>query len=120
LPRAARPLPGRRPVERARRTLRPPTRYAGDGVAGIGLAGEESYPLEPFAAVFDADLVTELAERRIPLEVCPSSNVPLGLAPSLAEPAHAGVDASFAPPGVRARLHHEIDAWLASPAECPA
>ncbi len=36
-------------------------------------------------AVDDPALVTELAERRIPLEVCPSSNVCLGVAPSLAE-----------------------------------
>jgi adenosine deaminase len=95
---------------------------------GIGLAGEESYPLRPFAEVLDAareeglrlvhhagetcgpdsireaiaighterighgirvlddpDLVAEVRERAIPLEVCPSSNVALGLAPSLPE-----------------------------------
>jgi adenosine deaminase len=34
----------------------------------------------------DADLVAEVRERRIPLEVCPSSNVALGLTGSL--PAH--------------------------------
>jgi adenosine deaminase len=33
----------------------------------------------------DPDLVTELSTRRLPLEVCPSSNVLLGLVPSLAE-----------------------------------
>ncbi|KAB8188205.1 adenosine deaminase [Microbispora catharanthi] len=33
----------------------------------------------------DPDLVTELRRRRVPLEVCPSSNVLLGLVPSLAE-----------------------------------
>jgi adenosine deaminase len=35
-------------------------------------------------AIEDAALVAELAERRIPLEVCPSSNVCLGVVPSLA------------------------------------
>jgi adenosine deaminase len=33
----------------------------------------------------DADLVAEVRELRLPLEVCPSSNVALGFAPSLAE-----------------------------------
>ncbi|WP_204048671.1 adenosine deaminase [Microbispora siamensis] len=33
----------------------------------------------------DPDLVAELRRRRLPLEVCPSSNVLLGLVPSLAE-----------------------------------
>lgn len=33
----------------------------------------------------DADLVAELRERQIPLEVCPTSNVCLGVAPSFAE-----------------------------------
>lgn len=33
----------------------------------------------------DPDLVAEVRERRIPLEVCPSSNVALGFAPSLDE-----------------------------------
>ena len=33
----------------------------------------------------DPDLVAELRTRRVPLEVCPSSNVLLGLVPSLAE-----------------------------------
>ncbi|TDD82133.1 adenosine deaminase [Actinomadura rubrisoli] len=33
----------------------------------------------------DPDLVAEVRERRVPLEVCPSSNVALGFAPSLAE-----------------------------------
>lgn len=200
----------RRSVDRAWSTLRLATRYAPHGVVGIGLAGDESYPLAPFATVLDAaadagvhlvhhagetngpasirealtvgraerlghgirvlddrDLVAELRERAIPLEVCPSSNVALGLAPSFAEHpfprlrdaglvvtvnadipaisgtsltgeyrrlretfgyddevlaglARAGADASFAPPATRARLRREIDAWLASPAECPA
>ncbi|MFB4320160.1 adenosine deaminase [Actinomadura sp. 21ATH] len=108
----------------------------------------------------DPDLVAEVRDRRIPLEVCPSSNVALGFAPSLAEHpfqrlreeglavtvntdipcmtgtplaaeyalvrdafgygdavlaelARAGVDASFAPPATKARIHAEIDAWLA-------
>ncbi|MDL4777714.1 adenosine deaminase [Actinomadura xylanilytica] len=111
----------------------------------------------------DPVLVAEVRDRRIPLEVCPSSNVALGFAPSLAghplprlreaglvvtlntdipaligtpltleyarvretfgygdavlaELAAAGVDASFAPPETKARLHHEIDAWLAGEA----
>jgi len=33
----------------------------------------------------DAELVAELRERQIPLEVCPTSNVCLGVAPSFAE-----------------------------------
>jgi adenosine deaminase len=33
----------------------------------------------------DADLVAELRQRQIPLEVCPSSNVCLGVSPSIAE-----------------------------------
>ncbi|MDQ3010226.1 MAG: adenosine deaminase [Acidobacteriota bacterium] len=33
----------------------------------------------------DAELVAELRERQIPLEVCPTSNVCLGVAPSIAE-----------------------------------
>jgi adenosine deaminase len=113
----------RRSLERAWRTLELAERY--DGVTAIGLAGEESYSLAPFAEVLDAardaglhlvhhagetcgpesireaitvghterlghgirvlddpDLVAEVRERAIPLEVCPSSNVTLGLAGS--------------------------------------
>lgn len=36
-------------------------------------------------AIDDEDLVAELVEKEIPLEVCPSSNVRLGAAPSLTE-----------------------------------
>ncbi|MGW0803972.1 adenosine deaminase [Nonomuraea sp. NPDC002799] len=115
----------RRPVERLWQTFKLATRY--DGVIGIGLAGDESNPLAPFAEVLDAArdaglhlvhhageaagpasirealdlghterlghgirvlddpaLVAEVRERRIPLEVCPTSNVMLGLVPSLA------------------------------------
>lgn len=108
----------------------------------------------------DPDLVAEVRERRIPLEVCPSSNVALGFASSLddhplprlreaglvvtvntdipalidtplateyarvrdafgyddaalADLAHAGVDASFAPTETKTRLHQEIRTWLA-------
>ncbi|MCC5582032.1 adenosine deaminase [Microtetraspora sp. AC03309] len=194
----------RRSVDRAWRTLKLATRYASDGVIGIGLAGEESYSLAPFAEVLDAakdsgvhlvhhageergpesirealllghaerlghgiraldddDLVAEMRERAIPLEVCPSSNVTLGFAPSiedhplprlraaglvvtlntdipsiagtslveeytrvrdafgyddptLAELARAGIDASFAPPATKERLHRQTDGWLAS------
>jgi adenosine deaminase len=118
--------PRRRSVERAWRTLELARRYAADGVAGIGLAGAEEYPVEPFTEVFaaardagvklvhhagemcgpesiraaigvgradrighgiraleDPSLVAELRDRRIPLEVCPSSNVALGLVPSV-------------------------------------
>ncbi|MFD0685820.1 adenosine deaminase [Actinomadura fibrosa] len=116
----------RRPVERAWRTLDLAKRH--DGVVAVGLAGDETFPGDPFTAVFEAardaglhvvhhageaagaasirqaldtgrterlghgirvlddpDLVAEVRERRIPLEVCPSSNVALGFAPSLAE-----------------------------------
>ncbi|MBP2705852.1 adenosine deaminase [Microbispora sp. RL4-1S] len=117
----------RRSAGRARRTLGLATAHADRGVAGIGMAGDESYPLAPFAEIIeaaadaglhlvhhagetegpasirealalgrterlghgvrvleDADLVAEVRERGVPLEVCPSSNVTLGLAPSLA------------------------------------
>ncbi|WP_198357598.1 adenosine deaminase [Streptomyces fildesensis] len=193
----------RRSVERAWRTLELAERHAGAGVVGIGVAGDEAHPVEPFAEVFvaarkaglhivhhageacgpesiraaldiggaerighgirildDEALVAEVRERRIPLEVCPSSNVALGFAASLrahplermraaglfvtlstdipsminvslareyelvrdafgyddevlAELARAGVDASFAPDGTKARLRAEIDDWLA-------
>jgi adenosine deaminase len=117
----------RQPVERAWRTLELARKHAGDGVVGIGLAGDENHPLAPFAEVLDAArdagvhlvhhagetrgpasvrealdvghaerlghgirvledprLVAELRERGVPLEVCPSSNVALGLVPSVA------------------------------------
>ncbi|WP_020576660.1 adenosine deaminase [Actinopolymorpha alba] len=44
----------RRSVDRAWRTLDLARRYASHGVVAIGLAGEETYPLAPFAAVMDA------------------------------------------------------------------
>ncbi|MBF8193368.1 adenosine deaminase [Nonomuraea sp. K274] len=115
----------RRPVERLWRTYKLACRY--DEVIGMGLAGDEAYPLAPFAQVCDAArdaglrlvhhageaagpasiraaldlghaerlghgirvlddeaLVSEVRERGIPLEVCPTSNVLLGLVPSLA------------------------------------
>lgn len=118
----------RRSVERARHTLDLAVRHAPDGVIGIGVAGEEKYPLAPFAGIFDeaeeaglrlirhagedagpasvrealelghaerighgiriledVALVAEVRERGIALEVCPSSNVVLGLVPSFEE-----------------------------------
>ncbi|PLW66244.1 adenosine deaminase [Streptomyces thermolineatus] len=195
----------RRPVERARATLRLALRYAADGVVGIGMAGEESHSLRPFADVLreardaglhlvhhagemcgpdsirealdvgmaerlghgirvldDPELLAEVRDRAVPLEVCPSSNVALGLVPSygghplprltgaglavtlstdipsvagvrltdeyrrardafgyddeaLAALARAAADASFAPEETKARLHREVDDWLASP-----
>ncbi|MEV7804184.1 adenosine deaminase [Microbispora sp. NPDC088329] len=117
----------RRSAERARRTVQLATRYAGDGVIGVGVAGEESYPLAPFAEVFaaaadagvhvvhhagecegpdsvreaitvgraerlghgirvleDPDLTAEVRDRGIALEVCPSSNVALGVVNGMA------------------------------------
>jgi adenosine deaminase len=117
----------RRPVQRAWATLRLAEAYAGRGVIAVGLAGDESYPGDPFTPVFEAaraaglhvvhhageaagpdsirqaittgraerlghgirvlddDMLTaEIAARGIPLEVCPRSNVLLGLVPSLA------------------------------------
>lgn len=117
----------RRSVERARHTVELATRYARDGVIAIGMAGDEAYPLAPFAEVIEAardaglhiahhagetrgadsireaitvgrterlghgirvlddpDLVAEVRERGLALEVCPSSNVTLGLAGSIA------------------------------------
>ncbi|MER7504521.1 adenosine deaminase [Nonomuraea pusilla] len=188
----------RRPVERFRRTYELAARY--DGVIGLGLAGDEAYPLEPFAGVCDAArdaglrlvhhageaagpesirealvlghaerlghgirvlddpaLVEEVRERGVPLEVCPTSNVLLGLVPALeehplpllraaglavtvntdgetaladeyarlrdvfgctdedlAELALAGVEASFAPPELKAELRAGVAAWLGS------
>ena len=115
----------RRSVARAWRTLALARRY---GLAGMGLAGEESFPVAPFAAVCDAAhaagvalvhhageccgaasvreavmvgrarrlghgfrvledpaVVALVADRGIALEVCPSSNVALGLVGSYAE-----------------------------------
>jgi adenosine deaminase len=112
----------RRPLEWAEDTLALALRHAERGVVAIGVAGDEAYPLAPFAGVFqeaaaqgirlvhhagevggpprireavsagradrlghgirileDKDLVAEVRERGIPLEVCPSSNVALGL-----------------------------------------
>jgi adenosine deaminase len=114
----------RRPVELAWRTLEAALQHR-DRVVGLGLAGDETYPAEPFAPVFEAaidagvhsvphageaagpesvtaalsflraertghgfraigseSVVVELRERRIPLELCLSSNVALGLVPS--------------------------------------
>jgi adenosine deaminase len=116
--------PRRRSVQRAWRTLELAVRHK---AVGIGLAGAEGYPVEPFAEVFaaaedagirlvhhageecgpasiraaigvgradrighgiraveDSDLMAELRDRAIPLEVCPSSNVALGLVASMA------------------------------------
>lgn len=41
----------RRSVERARRTLGLALRYRDEGVVAMGMAGEEAYPLAPFADV---------------------------------------------------------------------
>lgn len=116
----------RRPLDRLRQTYELAVRH--DRVIGIGLAGDEAYPLAPFAEVLDAArdaglrlvhhagesagaasvrealdvghaerlghgirvldddaLVAEVRERGVPLEVCPTSNVLLGLVPSLAD-----------------------------------
>ncbi|MCP2342856.1 adenosine deaminase [Actinomadura rupiterrae] len=109
----------------------------------------------------DPDLVAEIRDRRLPLEVCPSSNVALGFAASpaahpfarlrdaglvvtvntdipamtgrplaaeyalvrdtfgydetaCADLARAAVDASFAPPELKTRIHTEINAWTAA------
>ena len=51
-------------------------------VLGLGRAERIGHGLR---VLEDPDLVAELRERRIPLEVCPTSNVLLGLVPSLAE-----------------------------------
>lgn len=116
----------RRSVRRAQTTLDLALAHR-ERVAAIGMAGEESYPLAPFAQVLaraaeaglgivhhagetcgpdsirealaagarrlghgirvleDAELTAEIRERGTALEVCPSSNVALGLAPSLAD-----------------------------------
>lgn len=190
----------RRRVERGPRTLDLALRYADRGVIGIGLAGDESYPLAAFKDVLDRAAEAGLhlvhhagetagpesirealgagrAERighgirvlddpdltaglRVPLEVCPTSNVALGLVPSysdhplprlleaglavtintdipnvlgnltltdeltrvrdtfalddaaLASLNHTAIDASFAPPATKTRLHTATDTWL--------
>ena len=51
-------------------------------VLGLGRAERIGHGIR---VLRDPDLVAELRERRIPLEVCPTSNVLLGLVPSLAE-----------------------------------
>lgn len=53
------------------------------------------------SVLVDAELVAEVRDRGVPPEVCPSSNVALGLVPS------------FAPAATEARLRAEVDAWLA-------
>lgn len=189
----------RRPVERMWRTYELAIRH--EQVIGIGLAGDESHPLAPFAPVCDAArdaglhlvhhagesagadsireaitlghterlghgirvldddaLVAEVRELGLPLEVCPSSNVLLGLVPSLAEHplprlraagltvtintdgetaladeyarlrdvfgygdadladlATASIDASFAPPTLKAELRAGVNTWLTTP-----
>lgn len=194
----------RRRIERGPRTLDLALRYAADGVLGIGLAGDETHPLTPYADLLgkaaaaglhlvhhagettgpdsirealrpggaerighgisiltDPELVAELVATRIPLEVCPSSNVALGLVASygshplpqlidaglvvtlntdipnvlgeltltdeltrardtfalddttLATLNHNAVDASFAAPTTKRRLHTATDNWLA-------
>lgn len=118
----------RRSLQRAWHTLRLAERYAAHGVVGIGLAGDESFPLTPFAEVFhtardgglhvvhhagesggpdnireavtvgraerighgisildDPDLLDQFRDLGIPLEVCPSSNITLGLVPEPSE-----------------------------------
>lgn len=117
--------------------------------------------------VLDDPAVVDLVrERGVPLEVCPTSNVALGFAPSLAAHplprlraaglpvtlnadipamvgtslaeeytrvrdafgyddeamagfARAGIDAAFAAPHVKARLHRAVDGWLAAPVAGP-
>lgn len=88
----------RRSLDLARHTLRLATRYASGGVAGIGLAGNESYPLAPFADVLDDAHAAYGYDDTV-----------------LAELARAAIDASFAPAATRSRLHRDVDAWLASP-----
>ncbi|MDT0302646.1 adenosine deaminase [Streptomonospora wellingtoniae] len=116
----------RRPVQRARRTLDLALEHP-EHVAAIGMAGEESHPLAPFAEVLaqaaragvhivhhageaggadavaealdtgavrighgigvlgDAAVVERVRAQGVALEVCCSSNVALGFAPSLQE-----------------------------------
>lgn len=116
----------RRDHDRLRRTLDLARRHP--EVAAVGLAGDESYPLAPFAPLLaeahgagvrlvhhagetagadsvrealtlghadrighgvtilaDSDLVAEVRGRGVALEVCPSSNVALGVADTLAD-----------------------------------
>ncbi|SHN43553.1 adenosine deaminase [Cryptosporangium aurantiacum] len=128
----------RRPVGRFRASLA--LAQSSADVVGVGVAGEESYPLAPFAAVCDEardaglhlvhhageacgaasirealtaghaerlghgiriledpELVAAVRDGGVPLEVCPSSNVALGLVRSWAEhPLPALVEAGLA------------------------
>jgi adenosine deaminase len=115
----------RRPVQRFRHTWELARSFS--EVVAIGVAGEETYPIAPFARICaeardaglhlvhhagetcgpasirealtlgraerighgirilaDAGLTVEVRDRGVPLEVCPSSNVALGLVPSMA------------------------------------
>lgn len=144
----------RRSVEQAIRTVELAVEYADSGVVAVGLAGDEAYPLEPFAEVFadarsrgmhvvhhagealgpdsvwtaigaggaervghgiraleDEALVDELRNRHIPLEVCPSSNVALGFAPSL--PTHPFPRLVAA--GLTVTINSDIPAMIATP-----
>ena len=73
---------------------------AGEGLRRVAHAGEHAGPESirsalqltgaerighGIRAIDDPDLVAELAERKIPLEVCPTSNVRLGAVPDLEE-----------------------------------
>ncbi|GLZ37225.1 adenosine deaminase [Actinokineospora sp. NBRC 105648] len=116
----------RRSPERLRRTIELARRFSHRGVVGVGLAGDETYPLAPFADLLgvardaglrlvhhagevagaasvleavtaggadrvghgfrvleDPAVVAEVRDRGVPLEVCVSSNVALGLVPSV-------------------------------------
>lgn len=116
------------PMELARLTLDAALAYRDVGVVALGLGGLETFPPEPYEALFraaldgglhsvphageaagpasvrgaiealgaerighgirileDPELVARVAEARIPLEVCPTSNVVLGIVGSLEE-----------------------------------
>jgi aminodeoxyfutalosine deaminase len=80
----------RKAFERAREAGLPAVPHAGEvvGPEGIWDALHELNPVRiehGVRCLEDPALVSELRDRQIPLDVCPGSNVALGVAPSLAE-----------------------------------
>lgn len=81
----------RRPVARAWRTVELATRYAADGVVAVGLAGDETYPLEEFAPVFAAARERGLHVVHHAGEACGAGSVRAAVRAGLAERVGHGI-----------------------------